>query len=476
MSELLRVHLVVIGEASARPAGLEAALSQHGFQVDEAPPSGDAAAGRPDAALVCVAGGGPATVQRAQQLIAGLAWRDVPALVLTDGSDPSTVADLLRSGVGDAMGAPVHFEILRARLDRLLQSGQDVATIRSSLSARELLFDIFQEVASALRPEEIFHTLVRRVGQALGLSHCSFVLTDPDGRYGRVVAVYENPTVRDLKVDLARYPEIQEALRTERPVVVDNVKEHPLLAGAREKWTAQGIEVKVRSSVVLPVFLQGVPAGVFFLRTREGDAELSADAVTLAETIAQAAARVLEHEERRSAIYRRLLSATAIDDLTGCASAEALERRMRDEFERARRYRLRFCVVLFDLDGMREINQTLGLSAGDALLAEMGRLLQRELRAPDLAGRFGGDEFAVVLPETDARGGRNLAQRLAASLGRRELAELSGRRPGFAAGVASYPHPDVLRAEDLIGVAEAALLRAKASSADRIQVALSGAA
>src|SRR6266513_3860099 len=76
----------------------------------------------------------------------------------------------------------------------------------SDLRTRDLLFDIFQEVSAALRADEIFQTLVRRVGHAFGLTHCSFVLTAPGEDKGRVVEVYENPSIRDLRVELERYP------------------------------------------------------------------------------------------------------------------------------------------------------------------------------------------------------------------------------------------------------------------------------
>src|SRR6266850_1914192 len=350
-------------------------------------------------------------------------------------------------------------------------SPPDVRDAQEALRARDLLFDIFQEVSSALRPDEIFQTLVRRVGQAFGLSHCSFVLTAPGDDKGRVVAVYENPAIRDLRVDLGRYPEIQEAIRTERPVVIQNVHDHPLFATIRQHWNKQQIEVNVQAAVALPVFVQGRAAGVFFLRTEKGDPQLRAADVAFANTIAQAAARVLENEERRSAIYRRQISAGATDELTGCASLDALDRRLRDEFERARRYSLHFTLVVIDIDQLRDINDRLGHAAGDRVLGEIGAILQREIRAPDFVARYGGDEFACVLPETDGQGGRHFIERLRQVFARHTFADLGpANAPAISAGVVAYPHSEALRPEDLFTLAESALQKAKGGAPDRIGV------
>ncbi len=480
MAEIFRTHLLLAGAAEARPAGFAAELEKAGFQVTEVPPGQDLSTATtdaaPDALLLGVAGRAPAAQAGLQQLReTAQQWSELPVLAIAAGGEDAARV-LIQGGADDAMCLPVNVGELRARVERLLAKREEVRDLRATLVSRDLLFDIFQEVAASLRAEEIFQTLVRRVGQALSLSHCSFVLTSPGADHGRVVAVYENPSVRDMRVELARYPEILEALRTEQPVVVPDVREHPLFATIRDKWDAQAVEVNIRSAVALPVVVQGTPAGVFFLRTRAGDPELTSRDVALADTIAKAAAKVLENEERRAAIFRRQLNAGALDILTGCAGLDALDRRLRDEYERARRYRLRFCLVLLDVDRFRELNDRLGAQAGDRVLADLGQLLQRELRSPDFVARYGGDEFALVLPETDGRGARNFVQRLTAVIAKHAFPDLGGDHPSFSAGVVPFPHPEALRPEDLLALADAALARAKASPDDRIAIALSATA
>jgi diguanylate cyclase (GGDEF)-like protein len=472
LPDLFRHRILLIGNPAARPEGLERLLVRGGFQVTELSPSQRDVEPRPppDLLLYTPDPGTKSLADEVRSLASRPSYGGAPVFVVMGEGGSEVATEALLAGAMDVLVAPVHLPELRARLDAHIRVRAEAREAQEALRARDLLFDIFQEVSSALRADEIFQTLVRRVGQAFGLSHCSFVLTAPGEDKGRVVAVYENPAIRDLRVDLERYPEIQEAIRTERPVVIQDVHEHPLFATIRQHWSQHQIEVNVQAAVALPVFVQGRAAGVFFLRTEKGDPQLRPEDVAFANTIAQAAARVLENEERRSAMYRRQISAGTTDEMTGCASLDALDRRLRDEFERARRYSLHFSLVVIDIEHLREINERLGNPAGDRVLGEVGAILQREIRAPDFVARYGGDEFACILPETDGPGGRHFVERLRQVFARHTFADLGpAKAPAISAGVVAYPHSEALRPEDLFTLAEGALQKAT-TAPDRIAV------
>src|SRR5260370_41951347 len=126
-------------------------------------------------------------------------------------------------------------------------------------------------------------------------------------------------------------------------------------------------------------------------------------------------------------------------------------------------------MILVDVDRLRDVNERLGQQAGDRVLAEIGAMMQREIRAPDFVARYGGDEFALILPETDAQGGRLFVERLRQVLARHTFSDLGpGEVPGVTAGAVAFPHPEGLRPEDLFSQVEAALERGKKSEPDRI--------
>ena len=153
--------------------------------------------------------------------------------------------------------------------------------------------------------------------------------------------------------------------------------------------------------------------------------------------------------------------------------AETLERKVHEEFERARRYSLSFSLVLLGVDELSNPDQLTEPGAADRVRREVGQVLRRELRLPDFVTPYGAGEFAIVLPETDQSGARQSVTRV-----RERLATVSLEgdprleRNHFSAGIVTYPHPAAFQPDDLFAMAEAALMRGRAQVGERIGVAL----
>ncbi len=154
----------------------------------------------------------------------------------------------------------------------------------------------------------------------------------------------------------------------------------------------------------------------------------------------------------------RLQHEATTDPLTGLANQRGFTRRLADEVRRARRYGRPLALVVLDLDGFKAINDAGGHAAGDRVLGGVARRITASVREDALAARLGGDELAVLLPESDGTGAYAVAERIRAAVATAPL-DGAGLAVTISAGVADLEHCD--EGEDLVAPADAALYEAK---------------
>lgn len=159
-----------------------------------------------------------------------------------------------------------------------------------------------------------------------------------------------------------------------------------------------------------------------------------------------------------SRLFQRVLSLSLTDPLTGVANRRQLNKDMAREFAAARRGRS-VLFALFDLDGFKDYNDRYGHLAGDEVLKLFGGILRTESRIMNPAARFGGDEFAALLTDSDMEGGRIFIARIRERFAE-ESEALTGIRLSVSVGLAEF-HPDMQRPEDLIAVADKLLYEDK---------------
>lgn len=460
-----RPLIVLFGDHAARPEGLERDLLRAGFQVAEADDI-ENLPGRPALVVATCTTLAGDDAQLNEAFSSARATGAQVVVLIRDG-EPEDMIRAAEAGADESILLPIEGPLLvtrlRARLvaPRMLLHGPGGSDLK--------LFEILQEVATELHRDEMLHALVRSLGAALDVHSVSCVLHSVGSTTGRLVAATDAPKVRDIDVDLERWPDAVAALANGETILVRDAIASPLFqtAASRSATGAPGAELETAAAV--PLSLLGRPIGTVVLRSRRGETPIGPGSVTFAELAIKATSRLMEADDRRNAISRRQALAAHVDPLTGCGTLDALDRRIREEFERARRYDVTFALVLLDVDGMRLINERLGRDGGHRVLADLGRLLQRELRAPDFVARYGGEEFLLLLPETDLDGARLTVNRIREKLGPAGLGELHlGVRCRLTGGVATYPHPGVHKPEDLFAMVEQALLLGKAQDVERI--------
>ncbi|MHC4503693.1 MAG: GGDEF domain-containing protein, partial [Planctomycetota bacterium] len=177
--------------------------------------------------------------------------------------------------------------------------------------------------------------------------------------------------------------------------------------------------------------------------------------------------KIIAVSYRNELLFRRSI----IDDLTQVASRGRFDARLAAEISRCDRYEHEgFALLMLDLDCFKEFNDQFGHQAGDVALKCVAEALRSSVRTSDLAARYGGDEFAVILVKVGSREyAAQVAERIRASIGERPVTEKDGKKVSITAsvGVAYYPEC-AASAGDLVAAADEALYRAKALGRNRV--------
>jgi diguanylate cyclase (GGDEF)-like protein len=173
------------------------------------------------------------------------------------------------------------------------------------------------------------------------------------------------------------------------------------------------------------------------------------------------------YADRQRRAVRRAVNLSRTDPLTGLFNRSQLYVTLEQEVSRTRRSDRGFCVLMIDLDGLKAINDTGGHLRGDQVLHAVGSVIAGSIRTVDSAYRYGGDEFVVVLPETDIVGAFVVAEKI--RLGAEDLESTieGAATPSVSIGLVSHPE-DGLSAEELMLAADRAMYQAKSLGKNQI--------
>jgi diguanylate cyclase (GGDEF)-like protein len=209
----------------------------------------------------------------------------------------------------------------------------------------------------------------------------------------------------------------------------------------------------LRAGVVVPLKAHTGPIGTLTAFTRSTSHRFPDETVSALETLAGRAGPALDNAHRFS--EARLLA--DVDSLTGLRNQRCFHEHLAREIARARRYERELALIVFDLDDFKSVNDRLGHLKGDAVIAQVAERVRRVVRSADIACRVGGDEFAVIMPETSIGDAEHLANRIARTVAERPLGQ--GETLYVSAGVAELRPDDEGNA--LFERTDEALYRAK---------------
>ncbi|MFO0694736.1 MAG: diguanylate cyclase [Polyangiales bacterium] len=363
------------------------------------------------------------------------------------------------------------------RSPRILKSGHHDETFYRTLWTRVLAGEVWRG-----------ETVNRRKDGSIYVEEQTIApVRDEDGKVTHFVAIKQDVTARRQAEDAARR-RIRELelfdtlarLGTEATSAAELLEQAAPLVREALGLVSVRIAPRLRTSGA-----QGELATVITARTMDIPLRVGDRTIALLEAVFPTDYEHREERERvlvtvagqlataaeRARLFAELERQAQTDGLTGVYNRRGLFDRLDREVDRAKRYGRPLSVLLLDVDHFKKINDTHGHAVGDEVLRELGHRISAGLRRSDFVGRYGGEEFVMVLPETERNGAAELGERVRSAIAKTPFAtEVGELRVTISAGVASISDasPDV---DVMLKRADDALYAAKRSGRDRIYVA-----
>ncbi len=235
---------------------------------------------------------------------------------------------------------------------------------------------------------------------------------------------------------------------TSQPMIVNNIREDDLFIKSETSY--------VRSIACIPMVVYSDVIGVINVTNKKKGKEFTDEDVEMLKAVADQAAVAVNKAQ--------LWDMAVTDSLTGLYVRRYFMVKLQEEIHRAERYNKPLSVVMVDLDRFKKINDTYGHDAGDRALKTISQFFQKNIRDIDAIGRYGGEEFVMLIPDADKKAAFCLAERLRKELAKVKLEDLPPIT--ISLGIATYPS-DGTDIEELIKKADAAMYEAKRKGRNR---------
>jgi diguanylate cyclase (GGDEF)-like protein len=342
-------------------------------------------------------------------------------------------------------------EVLRSiEIERLL------GYIRKTRDEKDRFFRAIEELNRAGSPEQVFPAVLDSARLLAGLDFCAVTLVSEEAgeRVHRIVRVAGAAQAKALE---------GRAFCDNNGLVSNAVRYGAPLPGreiaSMDRQMIFDAETQVRGLEALKIFplLAGDRIlGTLVAGSRKKSA-LDQDVVRMIEVIAiQAAQAVL-----RAQLFEQMERMATTDGLTGLLNRRAFQERADECLAQARRYRHKCSVILADIDHFKAVNDTYGHLTGDEVLKGVARILREKARDTDTVGRFGGEEFAIAMPQTESRGAEVIAERIREAVMKHQFrSEVGPLKVTLSLGLATYPDHGEDR-QSVLDLADQALYHAK---------------
>jgi diguanylate cyclase (GGDEF)-like protein len=329
--------------------------------------------------------------------------------------------------------------------------------------------ELGKALTSSLQLDQVLRTIMEKINEVLRPDTWSLLLMDieKDELFFEIATGKGAEALKGVRIKVGQGLAGWVAKTGEAVVVPDTTKDSRFSGRVDEKTS-----METRSIVAVPVRFRDQCLGVIELINCIGpDGCFSQRDLALLEALADYAAIAIENARH----VQRIHELTITDDCTSLYNARHLNFMLDTEIYRSQRYAFEFSLIFIDLDHFKTVNDTYGHLMGSKLLSEIGEAVKEKCRLIDMAFRYGGDEFVVLLPQTAKENALGVARRLHKLIRERVWLTDGGINVNITAsvGVASYPTDSRTKAE-LLHLADEAMYMVKNSTRDSVAVCGAG--
>ncbi len=346
-----------------------------------------------------------------------------------------------------------------------MNPGDLLSAMRRTVDQLAAFNEIAKALTSTLELRQVLGLVMLKVSELLKPRNWSLILLDPATGLLRFELAVGEGAEKLLQLRLKPGEGIAgAAFATGQARIVEDVRKAPDFADRFDQVS----DFETRSVLAVPLVSRGRPLGVIELVNGPEDPIFVQGDLEALTGIAEFAAIGIENARN----FERVQELTLTDEHTGLYNARHLRSLLEGEVARALRFHHPLSLIFLDLDRFKAVNDTYGHLAGSALLKEVGEVLAGCTRQVDSAFRYGGDEFAVLLVETDAEGARHTALRICDAIRARPFLRASGVEVRLSASLGVAALPDHAQtASALLQCADQAMYQAKAGGRDQVVVA-----
>lgn len=303
------------------------------------------------------------------------------------------------------------------------------------------LYKMTADMSAVLKFEEICDIFCKKLMENTSFNRCRMILIDEDDQGLKIKQVFELKYVQ---------PHVQPT--TEEPDDAQILK---------QSFQAKKISfIKDKTTVLVPLMTDNKFLGVLIVE------ELLIDLLDNLTILVNQ----FSLEFKRVKLYQKIEALAITDGLTGLSVRRYFLERLDEEIKRSTRHNLHLAFLMVDIDHFKHCNDNFGHLTGDAVLREIAKIIKAGVREIDLVGRYGGEEFSVLLPDTDKEGAREAAERIRISVDKHRFQAYDETvKTEVSIGVASFPEDSVV-AQSLIDKSDQALYHAKQEGRNRVCV------